>query len=104
MRIGEVRSLEWTGLDLKSSTMKVNCSEKGSNPRIFKASAKLIAMLNALPRTSEKIFQVSESSLRVNYSQQRRRIAQKIQRKHWKALDHQAYKELKQKTLNHYMS
>jgi putative transposase len=26
------------------------------------------------------------------------------QRKHWKALDHQAYKELKQKTLNHYMS
>ena len=26
------------------------------------------------------------------------------QRKHWKALDHQAYKELKQKTLNHYMN
>ena len=26
------------------------------------------------------------------------------QRKHWKALDHQAYKELKQKTLTHYMS
>jgi len=26
------------------------------------------------------------------------------QRKHWKALDHHTYKELKQKTLNHYMS
>ena len=26
------------------------------------------------------------------------------QRKHWKALDHQEYKELKQKTLNHYMN
>ena len=26
------------------------------------------------------------------------------QRKHWKALDHQAYKELKQKTLTHYMN
>ena len=26
------------------------------------------------------------------------------QAKHWKALDHQAYKELAQKTLNHYMT
>jgi len=53
-------------------------------------------MLNTLPRSGEKIFQMSGRSLQGNFSQQRRRIAQKIQNprllqitlhtlRHWKA-------------------
>jgi integrase len=96
MRVGEVRRLEWTDLDLENNTISVNSPEKGSNPRIFKVTTKLAAMLNTLPRSSEKIFQMSGRSLQGNFSQQRRRIAQKIQNprllqitfhtlRHWKA-------------------
>ncbi len=96
MRIGEVRRLEWTDLDLENNTISVNSPEKGSNPRIFKISGKLAAILNALPRTGDKIFQVKESSVRVNFNLQRHRIAVKLQNprlaqitfhtlRHWKA-------------------
>jgi len=96
MRVGEARRLIWTDLDLENNTIRVNSPEKGSNPRIFKISSKLIAMLNALPKTSDKLFQTSESSLRVNFMRQRRTIAEKLQNprliqitfhtlRHWKA-------------------
>jgi len=99
MRVGEVRRLNWTDLDLENNTIRVNSPEKGSNPRIFKISSKLVAMLNALPKSNGfnlKIFQMAETSLRANFMQQRRRMAEKLQNprlvqitfhtlRHWKA-------------------
>jgi integrase len=52
---------------------------KGSLPRIIKVSAKTIAMINALPRTNEYIFNPNIHTIRQNFQKQRNRIAQKLQ-------------------------
>jgi len=96
MRIGEARHLAWTDLDLENNTIRVNNPEKGSNPRIFKISGKLVSMLNTLPKTDGRIFPVRDLSLRANFNRQKRRIALKLQNprlaqitfhtlRHWKA-------------------
>lgn len=97
MRPGEATQLQWTDLDSVSHSLRLNSPEKGSNPRIWRISTKLIKMLKNLPRTSTRIF--GDSSLRTkrcNFSDQRRRMAHKLQNprllqikfqtfRHWKA-------------------
>jgi len=97
MRIGEAWRLKWTDIDFEAGTVRVNEPEKNSNPRIFKASNKLISMLNALPRRNEKVFGgTPRSSVNSRFWEQRRRLAQKLQNprllqikfhtlRHWKA-------------------
>jgi len=48
--------LKWTDIDSGRQVLRINEPEKGSNPRISKVSGKLTTMLNALPRTSQRIF------------------------------------------------
>ena len=52
MRIGEAWRLKWTEIDNVSNSVRVT-PEKGSNPRIFKLSGKLMAMLDALQRRTK---------------------------------------------------
>jgi len=97
MRIGEAWHLKWTDADFEAGTVRVNEPEKNSNPRVFKLSNKLSAMLNSLPRKGEKIFgDVLYTSATSRFWEQRRRIAQKLQNprllqisfhtlRHWKA-------------------
>ncbi|MEM3728373.1 MAG: site-specific integrase [Candidatus Bathyarchaeia archaeon] len=96
MRSGEAWRLKWADLDLASNTVRVT-PEKGSEPRIFKISSKLAAMLNSLPKNSEKIFGSSSiRTIRRLFQKQRQRIAQKLGNprllnitfhtlRHWKA-------------------
>jgi integrase len=97
MRAGEADRLLWTNIDLERRTITLNQPEKGGNPRIFKASNKLIAMLNALPKTSLKVFgDSSTSSKRSTFFQTRKTLTRKLQNprllrislhtlRHWKA-------------------
>jgi integrase len=95
MRIGEVWSLEWTDIDDKRHTIRCQ-SEKYGNPRMFKVSGKLLAMLNALPKRSEKVFDTGLKTHRASFNIQRKRLAQKLHNprllkisfhtlRHWKA-------------------
>ena len=96
MRIGEVWQLKWTDIDEERHTIKCR-SEKHGDPRMFKVSGKLIAMLNMLPKTSERVFGgTSLNGHRWNFTKQKRRLAQKLQNprleqitfhtfRHWKA-------------------
>jgi integrase len=52
MRAGEAKRLLWTDIDTERNLITLNKPEKRSNPRIWKASEKLIGMLNSLPRKS----------------------------------------------------
>jgi len=93
-RAGEVFNLKWTDVDFKNRTIT---PEKGSNPRIFKFSRKLLGMLESLPKTDEKIFNnKSLSSLRRIFERNRSRVAYKLGNprilkisfhtlRHWKA-------------------
>ncbi|MGQ9545490.1 MAG: tyrosine-type recombinase/integrase, partial [Candidatus Bathycorpusculaceae bacterium] len=51
MRIGEAWKLHWTEIDFVSNAIRVT-PEKGSNPRVFKVSNKLMSMLKALQEHS----------------------------------------------------
>jgi integrase len=54
-RAGEAWALKWTDLDVENRTIKLT-PEKGSNPRMFKITPKLLSMLLAMPRKSDFIF------------------------------------------------
>ncbi|MEM4720331.1 MAG: tyrosine-type recombinase/integrase, partial [Candidatus Bilamarchaeaceae archaeon] len=56
MRCGEAKRLQWIEVDFEKNIIRLNDPEKGSNPRMWKISLKLAAMLNALPRKSSRVF------------------------------------------------
>jgi integrase len=58
MRSSEAWNLKWKDVDFGRNTITLNETLKHGNPRMFKVSSKLTAMLNALPKNSEThIFQ-----------------------------------------------
>ena len=96
MRAGEAWNLKWTDIDFVNATVRVT-PEKRSNPRMFKVSTKLLAMLSMLRKKSELVFGTYDMrGFRRPYTRQRRRIALKLGNprlnqitfhtfRHWKA-------------------
>jgi integrase len=96
IRCGEAWNLKWTNIDFVHSTLTVT-PEKHSNPRMFKISSKLLAMLSMLPRKSELLF--GNGVMRgfaASYLRQRKKLARKLANprlvritfhtfRHWKA-------------------
>jgi integrase len=96
MRPGEGKILQWINIDSERNIVTLNDPEKGSNPRIWKVSQKLIGMLNALPKTSEQVFLNSLKSMKTTWLKTRKRLAENLQNprlkkitfytfRHWKA-------------------
>jgi integrase len=77
MRSGEACKLRWIDVDSKNSAITVNNPEKNSNPRIIKVSRDLIAMLHALPKNSETVFNTTRSAMQSNLTYQRKTVARK---------------------------
>ncbi|MDH5437457.1 MAG: site-specific integrase [Candidatus Bathyarchaeota archaeon] len=84
-------------MDAVNRIITLNNPEKNSNPRIFKVSSKLIDMLNALPKTSKRVFgDRSMLGRKATLYRSRKLIAKKLQNprilrihfhtlRHWKA-------------------
>lgn len=97
MRAGEAKRLNWTDLDFERHIITLNDPEKGSKPRMWKVSEKLIGMLKCLPNNSPKVFgNTTYDSLKQTLQLTRRRLAYKLQNprllkitfhtfRHWKA-------------------
>lgn len=94
-RCGEIWGLKWTDIDFQNSIVTIT-PEKGSNPRQFKVSHKLIAMLNALPKEDVRIWKAKLKTIRRTFQYARARIAEvtknpRVKRisfhtfRHWKA-------------------
>ena len=78
MRCGEAWQLKWTDIDSEGQSMRVT-PEKGSNPRQFKASTKLLTMLDRLPKTNIQIFGAWKlKNMRRTYERERNRLADKF--------------------------
>jgi len=95
-RTAEALKLKWIDIDEKSCIIRINNPVKGSLARAIKVSAETIAMINALPKTSEYVFNTNQYTLRANFYDQRKKIASKLQNprllqirlhtfRHWKA-------------------
>jgi len=96
MRSGEAKRIEWTDIDREKNIITLNQPEKGSNPRMWRVTATLIEMLNALPRNSPQVFTGSLRAMKTTFVKTRRRLAQTLQNprllritfhtlRHWKA-------------------
>jgi integrase len=97
MRSGEAKRLQWTDIDFEKCIITLNLPEKGSNPRMWRVSAKLTAMLNNLPRESQRIFGDGPiNSMKTTFLKARKRLADKLQNsrllrisfhtfRHWRA-------------------
>jgi len=97
MRIGEACRLKWININTENHTVILNEPEKGSNPRIFKVSSKLMGMLQLLPKNHEKVFgRSSKQNKTWIFKLQRKRLARKLGNsrllnitfhtlRHWKA-------------------
>ena len=78
-RAGEIYNLRWSDIDFERQTIRIT-AEKNSNPRIFRISNTLIAMLNKLPKDNERIFHhyASLKHLRRCFQRYRKRAALKL--------------------------
>jgi integrase/predicted RNA-binding Zn-ribbon protein involved in translation (DUF1610 family) len=97
MRCGEAKRLTWTNVDFEKNIVTLNDPEKGSKPRMWKATQKLSGMLNSLPRTGTLVFgDSSMDSMKAGFLKARKRLANKLQNprlleisfhtlRHWKA-------------------
>jgi len=78
-RAGEIFALKWTDVDFETRTLRIT-AEKGSEPRIFKVSTRLVAMLNQIPKEGERIFSHYKrlQNLRRSFDRYRKRAAHKL--------------------------
>jgi len=96
-RAGEIFALKWEDVDFENRSINIT-PEKGSEPRVFRVSQKLLGMLNNLPKTSDNIFGCYKDldNLMRTFQRQRKRIAHKLANprllrisfhtlRHWKA-------------------
>ena len=79
-RLGEALELKWTDIDFERKVLRIE-PEKGSNPRIFKISNKLLSMISRLPKNSQKIFggKVKKKSFIESLRKARKKAAVKLQ-------------------------
>jgi integrase len=69
--------LEWK--DIKDNVISINHPVKGHLSGRMQVSNKLIAMLNALPKDSKRVFPMSYQSAVNSFQKLRKRLAQKLQ-------------------------
>jgi integrase len=72
----EALRIEWIDIDASNQIVKINHPVKGHNPRQLKVSYKLLAMLNSLPKKSERVFPMTYGTLFSCYSRVRKRAAE----------------------------
>jgi integrase/recombinase XerD len=95
MRCGEACQLKWTDIDLVNNSVRIT-PEKGGNPRNLKISAKLVDMLNEMPKDTISAFTYNTNAWIRNFGRQRKKIAFKLKNprltqitfhtfRHWKA-------------------
>jgi len=96
-RAGEIFNLRWVDVDFESRTLRIT-PEKGSNPRMFRVSSRLVSMLQSLPKNDERIFSCYKGlkNLSRTFERHRKKLAHKLGNprllrisfhtiRHWKA-------------------
>lgn len=76
---GEALRLRWIDLDSQNSTITINHPVRGHNARQLKVSSRLVALLNALPKTSELIFPTSYANMGACFQQLKKKVAHNLQ-------------------------
>ena len=75
----EVLGLRWVDVDTNRSVIAINHPVKNHHARELDVSPQLLAMLNALPKTSKLIFPTNYRSMQATYVRLRKRVAHNLQ-------------------------
>jgi integrase len=104
MRSGEAIKVKWIDVDLQRRLITCNDPEKNSNPRMFSdLSAKLLTMLNQLPRTNEYLFgERTVYSLKASFTRSRAKQAFKLGNPRLKEIHFHTLRHWKATMLYHY--
>ena len=102
MRAGEATRLKWTDIDEERRIIILNNPEKGSHPRIWKITTKLMNMLNALPRKTQYIFgNPNPRAIRALFCNNRKSLAEKLQNPRLLKISFHTFRHWKATTLYH---
>ena len=105
MRSGEATKLKWIDIDEERRIITLNAPEKTWQPQMWKVSAKLNNMLNALPKKIELVFgNPNTRVMRSVFCGMRKGVAEKLQNpclvrisfqtfRHWKTTSIPSNKE-----------
>ncbi|MGA2308799.1 MAG: tyrosine-type recombinase/integrase [Candidatus Bathyarchaeia archaeon] len=97
---GEVLALRW--IDISGNIITINKPVKGHLPGQIQVSNKLLAMLNSLPKTSERIFPVRYQSILQSYWNLRKRAARLQQNPRLLAIQFRSFRHWGGSMLAHY--
>jgi len=105
MRCGEAHKLRWEHIDFERRTIRVT-PEKGSNPRIFKVSNRLINMLSHIKSRNNvedpnRIFAKKLRNIRRVFSLKRNSLARKLQNPRLKQISFHTFRHWKATMLYH---
>jgi integrase len=79
MRIGEALRLKWMDVNTQNNTLSLNKPEKNGTPRIFSVSAKLISMIQGLPKQNDYVYGSSSvATKQSSFKVQRLRLSKKL--------------------------
>lgn len=101
MRSREAWRLKWTDINTKNGTITLNKPEKYGNPRMFKISSTLLAMLQTLPKNSDTIFEGSLPIFRKTFRKFRARMATKLKNPRFKKITFHTFRHWKASTEYH---
>jgi integrase len=97
---GEILRLEW--IDLHGNVLTINNPVKGHLPGQTMISSKLVAMLNTLPKTSERIFPTSYISIEESFKYVRKKAAAKLQNPRLRVITFRSFRHWGGTMLAHY--
>jgi integrase len=107
-RPGEAWNLKWIDINPETATLTINEPEKGSNPRQFKISTRLLSMLNTLPKSYFFVFRNpaidclnSMNCWRHYFSRRRRLVAEKLANPRLRMINFKSFRHWKATTEYH---
>jgi len=96
----EALRIKW--IDITGNIITINYPVKGHLPGQLEVSNKLIAMLNSLPKTSERIFPTSYGVIYSNYIRMRRRCAEVQKNPRLLSVEFRSFRHLGGSMIAHY--
>lgn len=98
----EALRLRWIDIDFSKSIITINKPVKGHLPGQIKVSSNVLAMLNVLPKTSERIFPITYKSAYDCFKQVRKRAAARLQNPRLLAISFRTYRHWGGTMIAHY--
>jgi len=98
----EALRLRWIDIDFSKSIITINKPVKGHLPGPIKVSNNVLAMLNVLPKTSERIFPITYKSAYDCFKQVRKRAAARLQNPRLLAISFRSFRHWGGTMIAHY--